>query len=212
MKPVRLVCYDLDDTLISVNSWKTLGKALGVSDEEDRRWYLEYEAGRISYERWNEIMLEHYMRHADATRDGITKTLTNVTYSDGARESVEYLRSRGYHLVLISGSIDIVVGHVARELGFEYAKANNTFVFGEDGRLAGIRTGGDDTHAKSEHLESFCELLGVGLDECACIGDGANDIEMFRKTGRGITFRGSKIEAEAWKVIGSLRDIPAIFP
>ena len=62
------------------------------------------------------------------------------------------------------------------------------------------------------YLESFCEMLGIGLDECACIGDGANDLELFRKTGRGITFRGSKIESDAWKVIDSLKDIPAIFP
>jgi phosphoserine phosphatase len=49
------------------------------------------------------------------------------------------------------------------------------------------------------------------MQECACIADGANDIEMFRRTGRGVTFRGSPIEKDAWKVIDSLHDIREIF-
>lgn len=216
MKPVKLICFDLDDTLISQhgwkNSWYALNKTLGISDEEDERWLNEYLSGSIDYERWNEILLERYKQHPDANREQITNVLTDVTYTDWARESVKYLRSRGYQLVLISGSIDIVVSFVARELGFELAKANNTFVFDDNERLAAIHSLGDERIAKTRHLESFCDQLGVGIDECACIGDGANDLDMFQRTGRGITFRGSKIEAAAWKVIDSLRDIPTIFP
>ena len=78
MSEIKLICFDLDDTLISQNSWHKLGNALGVSDEEDRRWYVEYQAGNISYDRWNEIMLEHYLRHSDATR-GWSYESTNVS-------------------------------------------------------------------------------------------------------------------------------------
>ena len=210
-KPVKLVCFDLDDTLISQNSWYALSTALGVSEEMDKKWLAEYESGNITYEKWNEILLEQYMRHPDATRAGITKALTQITYSDGARESISYLRSHGFELVLISGSIDIVVSHVAHDLGISLSKANNTFIFDDNDRVS-IHTQGNDTIAKAVYLESFCDMLGIGLDECACIGDGANDIELFRRTGRGITFRGSKIEAQSWKVIDSLKDIPMIFP
>ena len=212
MKPVKLICFDLDDTLISQNSWYTLNTALGISKELDKHLYEEYESGNISYERWNDLLLAEYMRHPDSTRHGITSALTSVRYADGAREAVEHLKHRGYELVLISGSIDIVVNHVARDLGFKYSKANNTFIFDENDRLQSIHTHGNDTLAKAMHLESFCELLSVDLEECACIGDGANDIEMFTRTKHGVTFRGSKIESEAWKVIDSLRDIPSIFP
>jgi phosphoserine phosphatase len=147
----------------------------------------------------------------NATRKGITEIFSHYELADGAREAVEYVRSKGYETALISGSIDIMVDLVAHDLGITYAKANNTFIFDDANRLTGIHTFGDDTIGKADHLESFCDKLGISMNECACIGNGENDIEMFRRTGHGITFRGSKIEHDAWKVIDSLKDIPTIF-
>lgn len=208
---IKLVCFDLDLTLISHNSWFDLGIALGVSAEEDKRLYTEYKTGKITYEEWNQFTLEKYLEHADANREGVTKALSHYKYADGAREAVKYLQEKGYEIVLISGSIDIIVNRIAEELGIKYAKANNTFLFDDNGRLSGISTDGDDRITKARHLESFCDLLGVKMSECACIGDGENDLEMFRRTGKGITFKGSHIESEAWKVIDSLSDIPTLF-
>lgn len=208
---IKLICFDLDDTLITANSWKNLGLALGVSIEEDRKLYKEYKAGLFSYDEWNNKLLERYMEHEDANREGMTKILSKYTYKEGAREAVNYLKEKGYELVLLSGSVDIIVDIVAKDLGIKYAKANNTFVFDENNRLVGVHSNGDDVLAKAEHLESFCEMLGVDIKECACVADGDNDIEMFRRTGRGITFRGLKIESEAWKVIDTLHDLKNIF-
>ena len=210
MPTIKLVCFDLDDTLKG-RSWKTLNNGLGISDEDDRRWFYEYASGKISYEKWNEILLERYLEQDNATRKGITEIFSHYELADGAREAVEHVRSKGYETALISGSVDIMVDLVAHDLGITHAKANNTFIFDDAGRLKGIHTFGDDTIGKADHLESFCDQLGISMNECACIGDGENDIEMFRRTGHGITFRGSKIEKDAWKVVDSLKDIPAIF-
>ena len=207
MKDIKVVCFDLDETLISHNSWLDLSLGLGMTPKEDTRLLKLYESGEITYEEWNDHVLAHYMKHDDATREGVTRILSKYTLNDGAREAVQYLREKDYELVLVSGSIDIIVSKVAHDLGITYAKANNTFEFDDTGKLVGIHTHGNDTIAKAEHLESFCDLLEVGMDECACIADGFNDIEMFKRTGRGITFRGSRIESEAWKVIDSLNDI-----
>ena len=211
MPKIRLVCFDLDDTLIRRNSWHALNNSLGITDEEDQHWFDAYGSGEISSEQWKNILLERYLEHSDATRDGITKIFSQYELVDGARESVEHVRSKGLETVLISGSVDIVVDLVAKDLGISHAKANNSFLFDDADRLQSIHTCGDDTIGKADHLESFCEMLGIQMNECACIGDGYNDIEMFRRTDHGITFRGSKIEKDAWKVIDSLRDIPAIF-
>jgi len=208
---IKLICFDLDQTLITTNSWKRLGMALGISEEEDRRLFREYKAGLFTYGEWNDKILEKYLEHKDSTRESITEILSRYTFSEGVYESVDYLKSKGYELVLISGSIDIIVDVVAKDLGIKYAKANNTFVFDENDRLIGIHSGGDDVLAKAEHLESFCEMLGIGIKECACIGDGANDLEMFRRTGHGITFKGKEIESESWKVIENFNGLKDIF-
>jgi len=211
MPLIKLVCFDLDETLIQGRSWKTLNNSLGITDEDDRRWYEAYVSGTLSYEKWNETLLERYLKHEDATRKAITEIFSRYELADGAREAVEHVRSKGLETALISGSVDIMVDLVARDLGIRHAKANNTFIFDDANRLTGIHTFGDDTIGKADHLESFCDELGIAMNECACIGDGENDIEMFRRTGHGITFRGSKIERDAWKVVDSLKDIPSIF-
>jgi phosphoserine phosphatase len=208
---IKAVCFDLDETLINHNSWLTLGLALGVTKERDQELYDEFKAGKITYEEWNDRVLSEYMKHEDATREGVTRIFGQYVLSDGAQEAVSYLQGKNYEIILISGSIDILVHQVAHDLGISYAKANNTFEFDDDERLVNIRSHGNDTLAKAEHLESFCDLLGITMQECACIADGANDIEMFRRTGRGVTFRGSPIEQDAWKIIDSLHDIQEIF-
>lgn len=208
---IKLICFDLDQTLINANSWKNLGLALGISVEEDRKLYREYKEGLFTYDEWNDKILELYMEHENSTREGITNILSNYTFNDGARVVVDYLKKKGYELVLISGSIDILVNIVAKDLGIKYAKANNTFVFNDRNRLIGIHSGGTDVLAKAEHLEIFCEMLKIDIKECACIGDSDNDLELFRRTGHGITFKGYKIEKEAWKVIDSLEDLIKIF-
>ncbi len=211
MNNIKLICFDLDETIITHNSWKELGFALGVSYEEDKKLFEEYEAGIVTYEKWTENVLERYMKHTDANRENITKILSNYTYTDGAREIISYLKNQGYKLVLISGAADILVNIVAKDLGIQFAKASSTLVFDEQGHLQSIHTYGDEIGAKQAHLQSFCDMLGIRIEECACIADGANDIEMFRRTGHGITFKGLKIESEAWKVIKSLSDLKEIF-
>jgi phosphoserine phosphatase len=211
MSQVKAVCFDLDETLIVGNSWLTLGIGLGMTKERDEELYQEYRRGKITYEEWNSLVLAEYMRHDDATREGIERILSSYTLAPGAREAVEYLREKDYELILISGSVDVMVSMVAFDLGISYAKANNTLVFDENHRLINIHTGGNDTKGKADHLEAFCELLDISLHECVCIADGANDIEMFRRTGKGVTFRDSPIVKDAWKLIDTLYDIREIF-
>lgn len=208
---IKLICFDLDNTLITENSWKKLGLAFGISAEEDRRLYDEYKEGLYTYDEWNNIIIKRYLEHGEANRENITKILSNYALVDGVREVIEYLKSKDYTLVIISGSIDILIDAVAKDLGVQYAKANNTFEFDGSGIITGVHSDGDDTLAKVTHLKDFCKILNVDITECACIADGANDVEMFRKTGNGITFRGSAIENEAWKVIDSLEDLKNIF-
>jgi phosphoserine phosphatase len=67
-------------------------------------------------------------------------------------------------------------------------------------------------YAKLRYLESFCNQFGVSILECACIGDGANDFELFKKTQKGITFVGAPeaISREAWHVVTKLTDIKSL--
>ena len=112
--------------------------------------------------------------------------------------------------MLVSGSFNVLVNAVADDLGIALRKANTLLEFDDHGAFHAIHTSGDAKVAKLKHLERFCEELGINITECACIGDGANDEAVFAATGHGITFKGSELENQAWKTIGTLHDIQTI--
>jgi phosphoserine phosphatase len=128
---IKLVCFDLDQTLINENSWSELSLALSVSKELDDQLYGDFKQGKITYDEWNDRVLAEYMKHENATRTGVSACFSKYTLANGAREAVDYVKNAGYQVALISGSIDVMVNLVAKDLGIRFAKANNTFIFDE---------------------------------------------------------------------------------
>lgn len=210
-KKIKLICFDLDKTLTHQNSWFDLNLALGMTAEEDQQLYDEYYEGKIDYKEWIKKILDIFKARGKANKNTITEALSKNSIVDGGKGLVDYLKSEGYKVVLISGSIDIAVKQIAEKLGIEMAEATNTFIFDNNDKLKDIITIDDDKVAKLTILKNFCKKLNIDITECACIGDGDNDIELFKATKHGITFKDSKIESEAWKTIEKLDDLKNIF-
>jgi phosphoserine phosphatase len=125
-------------------------------------------------------------------------------------EIIKTLKNDGYAIAIISGSFDMAVKQVAKRAGIEHAFGCASIVFDENDMLQDVVTHGDESSAKLALLTELAQSLGVPLSQCACIGDGENDIAMFEATGCGITFRGSPIESSAWRVVDSIDEIPAV--
>lgn len=210
-KKIKLICFDLDKTLTHQNSWYDLNLALGMTADEDQQLYDEYYAGKIDYKEWIKKILEIFKARGKANLNTITEILSKNSVVEGGKELVEYLQNKGYQVVLISGSIDIAVKQIAQKLGLKMAEATNTFIFDNNNNLQDIVTIDDDKVAKLTILKKFCKELNIDITECSCIGDGDNDIELFKETKHGITFKDSKIKSEAWKTIEKLDDLKNIF-
>ena len=210
MSTIKLVCFDLDDTLIQQNSWVTLNGALGITSEEDSRLYDEYATGTLSYDAWMKALLVHYKRSPNATKEYVTSILIKYEFIKGAKECIEQLQNKGYEIALISGGINIVVDHVATTLGITHSFSSNTLVFDTDNNIKDIIHSGDERTAKTNYLKQLLITHDIMPHESVCIADGANDLEMFTLTGHGITFNGSDIEHASWKIIKSLDEVLAI--
>ncbi len=182
-----------------------------MTHQEDEVIHALYKEGVISYEQGQELLLKIYLRRGKATKSRIQRSLFTYKYNPGARSAVEYLQKQGYILALISGSIDLVVEKVAKELSVSYYAANNQFVFDKDNKLKNMVTFDDETKAKVEFLKTFCKKERIRLTDCACIGDGSNDVALFKETKHGVTFTDSSIKQYAWKTVDSLADLQRIF-
>jgi len=208
---VKLICFDLNDTLIVNNSWQDLNLAMGVAREKDELLFNKYQKGIINYPEWVKIILQIYQERGRANRKNIEKVIFDYTYMPGARQAVKDLRGKGYEIAIITGAMDLLASQVARELGVGHFRAINEFVFDSGDELVAIKSKDSDHKAKADYLRELCQELGIGVSQCACVGDGANDLDLFKLTGKGVTFVDSKIKAQAWQIIDKLSDLNKIF-
>ncbi len=207
---IKLVCFDLNKTLIEENSWYNLNLAMGVTKEEDAKLLDLYEKGKISYLKAQKILEGIYKKRGRATKDNIYKSILKYEFKKGARQIVKYLKEKGYEQVIISGSMDILAEDVSHKLGIPRYGVNNYFKFNENDYLDRVVVTGDEKVVKLRQLKNMCIDLKIKTSECACVGDGDNDIKIFLESKHGITFRGSKIEKYAWKLIDDLTEIRSI--
>lgn len=210
-KNIKLICFDLNKTLIKENTWYDLNLKMGMTPEEDRRLFDLYESGKLSYIEWQKKLTEIYVKNGKASHENISKIILNYSYLNEAKEIIKYLKNKGYELALISGSIDLLVSKVSYELDIKLYGCNNYMIFDNNNYLKDIVVLGDDKEVKVSILKNFCRVLEIKPNQCACVGDGDNDLEIFKYTGQGITFKGSKIEEYASAVIDKLTDLKLIF-
>lgn len=206
MSDTKLVVFDINDTLIHDNSWKNMNMALGMSEEEDRLlWQLNQE-GIITNDVWVRIVNALYQKRGLATRNNIENAILNYTYIDGAKDCIRTLQEAGLQVALLSGSVHVLVEHIADELGIRIYKSSSQLFFTPDDKLGKMTYLDEEAKAKIYDLTDICRHAEVGLSETVCVGDGANELELFLLT-RGITFKGSQLADKAWKVVPSIKDV-----
>ncbi len=206
---VKLVCFDLNNTLIDENTWFELNVAMGVTPEEDNQFMRWYQEGVITYEEGQKLLERIYLSRGKAKKE-IMLGAMKYTYREGAQETVKYLLEKGYEVAILSGAIDLLVEKVAQELGIKYYAAHNQLDFDEQGNFKKIIFEGDDTDFKVKELKRFCEQINIKPNQCVFVGDDYNDRKVFDLTGRGVTFKGTNIEKNAWGVIDKLEDLKEI--
>ncbi len=209
MKP-KLIIFDLNKTLIQENSWLELNKAMGVSTEEDDMLMKWGQEGTISDAEGQAILCNIYKKRGDSSRSSIEKVLSRYTYLPGAQESVAALLQAGHHLALISGSMDILVEKVAGELGIKAWACNNRFIFDENNFLKSIETVDNDSTYKATQAQKIADELNIPMNQVVCVGDGANDAELFQICGISITFKDSPLESTATYAVSNLKEIVEI--
>ena len=106
----------------------------------------------------------------------------------GAEALMASLKAAGVRTALVSGGFAYFTDHMRRELGFDYAWANELEI--ADSRLTGGLIGPViDAQAKADCLISTRDALGLTPEQVLCCGDGANDIPMFRAAGYSVAYR-----------------------
>ncbi len=218
MKPIQLIAFDVDGTLVEhpekLVVWQLMNRRyLGSLEVSDQR-YRDFMAGKFDYERWVDLDVSDWMSRG-ATRAEMAEEVKALELIGGAHETLAVLKERGYKLAVISGTLDLVIEEFFPEHPFEEIFTNKLH-FDEAGKLVGAKATNYDMEGKAHALEELAQRFSLSLEECAFVGDHANDVAVAQAAGFSVAFnpKTPRLEEVADHVIraDSLAPVAELFP
>ncbi len=197
----RLICFDMDSTLIRTEVIDELADRAGVG-EEVRAITEAAMRGEIDFQ-------ESFTRRVALLKGldvSVMKDIAeNLPITEGVDRLMEVLKRSGYKTAILSGGFTYFGNWLKRKYNFDYVYANELEV-GPDGKLTG-RYVGDivDGRRKKELLRLLAQVENINIAQTIAVGDGANDLPMLSEAGLGIAFHAKpKVKAEASQSISTI--------
>ena len=124
----------------------------------------------------------------------------------GAAEIISYLKAHGIKVVVFSGGFHMATDAAQARLGFDINFANELHHKNDilTGQIGGEMMFGD---SKGKMLARLKRFLGLDSSEVATIGDGANDLSMFKEASTCIAFCAKEILKNAATHIIDRKDL-----
>lgn len=188
----RLVCFDMDSTLIEAEVIDELAKAAGVGDQV---------AATTEQAMLGELDFQESFRRRMALLKGLdesvlAKIAEQLPITEGAERLIGTLKAYGFKTAILSGGFTYFGRYLQQRLGIDYVYANELEIV--DGKVTGqVREPIVDGARKAELLRELADKEGIRLEQTIAVGDGANDLPMLAQAGLGIAFRAKPIVRES---------------
>lgn len=196
----RLVCFDMDSTLIEHEVIDELAEAAGVGEQVAAITEAAM-SGEIDF---TESFAQRMALLKGLDESVLAGIADSLKVTEGAAHLISTLRKLGYKTAILSGGFNYFGNYLKDKLGMDYVYANELEIV--DGKVTGNVTGTVvDGARKAELLKELAEKEGISLEQVIAVGDGANDLPMLSIAGLGIAFRAKPlVKASAKQSISNL--------
>ena len=197
----RLICFDMDSTLIQTECIDELAARAGVGDQV-RAITERAMRGEIDFK---ESFTERVALLKGLDVSVMQDIAEQLPITEGVPRLMEVLKRCGYKIAILSGGFTYFGEYLQRKFGIDYVYANELEI-DDNGKLTG-RYVGDvvDGRRKAELLKLIAQVEKVHLAQTIAVGDGANDLPMISEAGLGIAFHAKpRVVANARQSINTL--------
>lgn len=180
----RLICFDMDSTLIQTECIDELADRAGVGDQVKA---ITESAMR------GEIDFKESFTRRVALLKGLDSSVfediaNKMPITEGVDRLMAVLKRCGYKIAILSGGFTYFGEFLQRKYGIDYVYANELEI-DDNGKLTGRYVGEIvDGHRKAELLKLIAQVEKVNLAQTIAVGYGANDLPMLGQAGLGIAF------------------------
>ena len=196
----RLICFDMDSTLITTEVIDELAMRAGVGDEVKA---ITEAAMR------GEIDFRESFRQRCSLLKGLDVSVMreiaeNLPITEGVDRLMRILKKVGFKIAILSGGFTYFGDYLKRKYNIDYVYANELEI--ENGKLTGNYVGDIvDGKRKAELLRLIAQVENVDIRQTVAVGDGANDLPMISIAGLGIAFHAKpKVKATAKQSISTI--------
>ena len=196
----RLICFDMDSTLIQTECIDELAERAGVG-EQVRAITESAMRGEIDFK---ESFTQRVSLLKGLDVSVMKEIAENMPITEGVERLMFVLKRYGYKIAILSGGFTFFGEYLQKKFGIDYVYSNELEV--EDGKLTG-RYLGDvvDGKRKAELLRLIAQVEKVDIAQTIAVGDGANDLPMLSLAGLGIAFHAKpKVKENAQQAINTI--------
>ncbi|WP_031960884.1 phosphoserine phosphatase SerB [Acinetobacter baumannii] len=180
----RLVCFDMDSTLIEQEVIDELALEAGVGEQVAEITERAMQ-GELDFQQSFRARVA-LLKGLDASV--LPKIAERLTITEGAERLISTLKALGYKTAILSGGFQYFAEYLQAKLDIDEVHANVLDV--QDGVVTGEVKGVIvDGARKAELLRELANKLGISLEQAMAVGDGANDLPMLAIAGLGVAYR-----------------------
>ena len=196
----RLICFDMDSTLIETEVIDELAERAGVG-EQVRAITEAAMRGEIDF---SESFRQRCSLLKGLDVSVMQEIAENLPITEGVDRLMRILKKVGFKIAILSGGFSYFGNYLKQKYNIDYVYANDLEVI--DGKLTGRHVGDIvDGKRKAELLRLIAQVENVDLRQTVAVGDGANDLPMISIAGLGIAFHAKpKVKANAKQSISTI--------
>ena len=196
----RLVCFDMDSTLIQTEVIDELAELSGVGEQVKAITEAAMQ-GKIDFKDSFKLRMKLLKGLPEEKLQEIAERLP---ITKGAKRLVDTLHKYGFKTAILSGGFTYFGHYLQEKLDIDYVYANQLEI--KDGILTGGFIGDIvDGDKKAEYLKDIAQKENIDINQTIAVGDGANDLPMLNLAGLGIAFHAKpKVKDNAQSSISSI--------